>query len=295
MTAMSVSEIAGGDAGARSRLRRAANTKTWLLRVLRSVGLGFLASIVVALASWAIPRVPFLDGLGASTRLGDAVVGDGYWNVILSEDIGGRTVTATLFTRIGASPDQIFEFRREELSPELVPRDSLFFERPELAERRGVIVEERRGWPWPCLRSFATGSASGGWADGLIAKWCGEPGGSSQSSRHVLGFGACRGSSAREASGLWVSALGRYSPWTGPHLGLLPIAPIWRGLLLNTACYAVGLAVVAWGWRRGVGTLRRWEGRCEECGYSLGGNATGVCPECGAGVSGDTSNSAVQR
>jgi len=77
--------------------------------------------------------------------------------------------------------------------------------------------------------------------------------------------------------------------WTGSARAgattmLLPLTPIWPGLLMNTAFYtAAWLLVVA-----GRGMLKRYRqrrrqrrGRCSACGYDLVGDLAGGCPECG--------------
>jgi hypothetical protein len=69
----------------------------------------------------------------------------------------------------------------------------------------------------------------------------------------------------------------------GDEFRVLPLHPLWPGLLLNTAFYGV----ICWAvWfvpgavRRG---LRKRRGTCVRCGYDLRGGALAACPECGAG------------
>ncbi|MCL4196414.1 MAG: hypothetical protein KJZ69_02880 [Phycisphaerales bacterium] len=65
---------------------------------------------------------------------------------------------------------------------------------------------------------------------------------------------------------------------------VLPVGPIWFGLLANTVLYAVPFAVLVWAiglFRRRVRFLR---GRCPSCGYDLRGSTDrdgSRCPECG--------------
>lgn len=59
----------------------------------------------------------------------------------------------------------------------------------------------------------------------------------------------------------------------------VPVQPLWGGLLVNTAVFAVPVLGVVWGaaWWRRRGRLKR--GECLTCGYP---NLPGaVCPECG--------------
>lgn len=75
----------------------------------------------------------------------------------------------------------------------------------------------------------------------------------------------------------------------GPGM-LLPTRPLWIGLAIDAAVYAVlWFAIV-----RALAYVRDWMRRhrrmrlgcCAHCGYDLKGNVSGVCPECGAeGVS----------
>jgi len=64
------------------------------------------------------------------------------------------------------------------------------------------------------------------------------------------------------------------------HYSALACTPIWRGLLGNTAFYALvwlGLLYMC-------ASTRTWwpmSGRCLSCGYSLQGLRQSVCPECG--------------
>lgn len=64
---------------------------------------------------------------------------------------------------------------------------------------------------------------------------------------------------------------------------VIPFRLIWRGVFVNTMCYAAawwGLFVLVRLPRR-VQRWRRGKGACRWCGYDLGGIAGSVCPECG--------------
>lgn len=63
---------------------------------------------------------------------------------------------------------------------------------------------------------------------------------------------------------------------------VLPLHPLWRGLLGDAALFggALGiLAAIPFAARR---ASRRWRGRCGRCGYPIG--ASPVCSECGGKV-----------
>lgn len=63
----------------------------------------------------------------------------------------------------------------------------------------------------------------------------------------------------------------------------LPLRPIWRGVLVDTALFAAvwGLVLAAPGRLRAA--LRRRRGCCPGCGYALDGRIEEGCPECGRG------------
>ncbi len=70
-------------------------------------------------------------------------------------------------------------------------------------------------------------------------------------------------------------------PVPTPNPWIVPIRPIWLGLLADTAIYAlvIGLAVqLALAIRH---QRRRRRGHCPACAYDLGHNLPSGCPECG--------------
>ncbi len=69
--------------------------------------------------------------------------------------------------------------------------------------------------------------------------------------------------------------------------GVLPMRPVWRGFLLNTAFYALAFILPAgmwWSLRRFIRVRR---GLCAACAYPMG--ESDVCSECGTAVSMDNS------
>ncbi|MEQ8770179.1 MAG: hypothetical protein RIB60_06690 [Phycisphaerales bacterium] len=79
-------------------------------------------------------------------------------------------------------------------------------------------------------------------------------------------------------------------PWTSrpstytravmrPQYILVPLTPIWSGLVINTLFYAAVLFVLIHTGRLMRSGWRAGRGGCPSCGYSLAGVDT--CPECG--------------
>ncbi len=59
----------------------------------------------------------------------------------------------------------------------------------------------------------------------------------------------------------------------------LPLAPIWRGLLLNTTSFGL-VSFLCWrGYVHARAVLRLRRGHCSQCGYDL--QSLSMCPECG--------------
>lgn len=113
--------------------------------------------------------------------------------------------------------------------------------------------ERRVGWPLPCLRYWILDT--GGW--------------------NRSGFWWTKGPPFTIARGWSVG-----STSAGPlDPRVIPLEPIWSGLLLNTLVF--GAAFLAFG--TGLSMLRargrRRANRCVSCGYPLGELA--CCPECG--------------
>jgi hypothetical protein len=90
-----------------------------------------------------------------------------------------------------------------------------------------------------------------------------------------------------EAHGWPLPALWSPRPATAnlPWKPVVPLHPIWRGLLLDALCYAGALWALHWMLTRPrrfvleVSRLKR--GCCIACGYDLGFEFTRGCPECG--------------
>jgi hypothetical protein len=76
-----------------------------------------------------------------------------------------------------------------------------------------------------------------------------------------------------------------WPPWLKrgvPPLTVLPVQPIWRGLLANTVLYAAVIGALTLGPSHLRRRRRRARGLCIRCGYQLA-PAVPRCPECGNG------------
>jgi hypothetical protein len=68
----------------------------------------------------------------------------------------------------------------------------------------------------------------------------------------------------------------------GPQQPALPLQPLWRGFLLDTAVYGViWLAALLLAPDRVRRAIRLRRGSCPTCGYALAAGRTPGCPECG--------------
>ncbi len=114
------------------------------------------------------------------------------------------------------------------------------------------VIEDARGWPF-------------------LAFWCSIETGDGRDARKPLGTNG----------GLSLSRTDGSIPV--PDFRCVPLRPIWRGVVLNSAFYA-GL------WLVPIGVVplvragrRRRRGLCPTCAYDLLGDLAEGCPECGWG------------
>jgi hypothetical protein len=67
----------------------------------------------------------------------------------------------------------------------------------------------------------------------------------------------------------------------GNRESTVPLRPIWTGLLLNVALFAMLISIGRLGLRRIRRTVRRRKGDCVRCGYDRRLASSDHCPECG--------------
>jgi hypothetical protein len=237
-----------------------------LILVLAVVGLGTAVAVAWGLV-WAV-RIPMYP----RQRFGSAVLWNRGWNWAMVRRFGAVNVWWGDFgaDAPGGVPRAQVAAYQEESSARAakepafvvnnVPPSWGTFGRGEAPRSEHVRVvlgsDTAYGWPMPCLwhqivSDYKAGSIV---AEELHGGWGIEDGGL---------FGA-----------------------RSPGLRVLPLRPIWAGLAVDTALYAVmwGLVVV------GVGAARRGHrrrhGKCLRCGYDRSGLAGAVCPECGQAAPG---------
>lgn len=95
---------------------------------------------------------------------------------------------------------------------------------------------------------------------------------------------------SRRQYGTYSSPATAITPYSAPGT-TLPLEPLWSGLLINFALYAVAwsyILIVPGIVRRAIRTYR---GVCARCGYDLHGADHEQCPECGTAVRPRTSPS----
>lgn len=123
---------------------------------------------------------------------------------------------------------------------------------------------------------------------GLPRQWRVEPASSDSAWLHDrVGWPARAAWTSSDAFADGANSPAVFPRWRGAVLvgsSVLPLRPIWLGLLVNTLFYT-SLVLTPWAvarlWRT---RRRRARGRCVTCGHELG-DGVGVCPECGLGCS----------
>lgn len=67
-------------------------------------------------------------------------------------------------------------------------------------------------------------------------------------------------------------------------LRAIPMGILTLGFVVNVTCIASLMVLLDWARVYVMQGVRRRQGKCVRCGYSLRGNTSGTCPECGARV-----------
>ena len=84
---------------------------------------------------------------------------------------------------------------------------------------------------------------------------------------------------------VWIIKKQPWNAWILPKKGrkeiYLPVAPIWKGILLNTLFYALLFRLFIAAPGRIRRRIRNKRGLCVKCAYDLRGAEHEACPECG--------------
>jgi len=70
--------------------------------------------------------------------------------------------------------------------------------------------------------------------------------------------------------------IGRWNEWK-----VIPLRPIWTGVVLNALFWGAMLAGIRHGFRFSRRAIRRHRGLCPQCAYIIDEAGSGYCPECG--------------
>ncbi len=234
---------------ARSRSRRAA--LAWIVWML---ALGALASIVTALAMWSRwqvqdPPQPLNDGLGIYHVAERGPLGLG--------GIRSLEWPAMPPTSWPARPNVFHHYGDWHGITEYGYLDARYpvpSGAPDIEYERFNVTVCQAGWPMRCLESI----------DFVEIK-------------RDLTWTRTVGPMGIELP------LHSSTTWPGEAGAVLPLGPIWLGLLANTLFYAYLIALPVLSIRAARVVRRRRRGACESCGYSRAGlDASTPCPECGA-------------
>jgi hypothetical protein len=135
------------------------------------------------------------------------------------------------------------------------------------------------GRPWWSAEEqffwYVTHTQASGWPLLSLNGWC---------SHHVLPATAIRGVSI-VARGHWAIVLHRDVFGRADQREaevLLPLRPMWPGMVLNTLFYAITLGLLLGGIAGLHRTMRRRRGLCPRCAYPVGDSER--CSECGTPV-----------
>lgn len=225
-------------------------------RVLVSLLLGLLSTLIISLAGAIFPRTWF-----GSTRVG----------AVTSLEIGHLSILHESWILGESMHSSGWDVPRTYIVAPVVPDQPTWslIHSSTPADPIDYLREDAVGWP---CRAFAVGYARGHASElarrpGLSLRRADAP-----PVRELLGF---PGDPARTNDTIL--------PWQ-PALASIPLSPIWFGIVVDTITFAAAWWLVLAGF--GVWRRRAWVGTpCGQCGYNLHGLTTTVCPECGTAIS----------
>ncbi len=220
-----------------------------LTMMIRRIACSLAIGVVATIAVCWLLAVTVAQPVGALSR--PSGIGEG-WSYWAGRGFGSLTVMriSAMFTLDESLRSDYLALRRRE-----VPRWSAVHDPPTDDMRRNVtFIEEARGWPMLALRADISLTHAAQAASARSVKW---------------GIVVARGDAQRTAG------------------VVLPLRPIWSGLLMNSAMFGV----IAFAVFFLPGIIRRERrsraGRCVRCGYDLrASKRLSACPECGSASAG---------
>ncbi|MBL1216672.1 MAG: hypothetical protein D8M59_04175 [Planctomycetes bacterium] len=224
-----------------------------LVRLIIAIILGVLTTYAVA---WACCSIDVYSGGKATYQIGLSHRTKPTWQVYQYDRFGSTIVQSRMYD------GSIADLPAEQFLDHPVPSWSIANSPPEevLPSSTEIAsaetIENARGWPMRAVR------CTGVWG-GFATRW-----------RISLTGALELPDSIPVASTL-------IAPVMNAHM--LPYAPIWPGMIINTVLYCIVWVVILFVPRAVIRLRRLVHGQCRECGYDLRGSTSedAPCPECG--------------
>lgn len=255
-----------------------------LCGVAATIGVAWVLALTIDFDEYEVPET--VGGVHSEGR---------YWHVTLRRTLGGLEISKLTLDPAQKSPFPIERYWVEEARTSvrhLLPAWSTANLDPDSAEGRasGGWEERAYGWPRLALRTAVDSDKVAALQPGYWEA-LGSPTPIVDGDRlifvtpahgTVVVYESIRDGGVRHGW-LWSAEKDGVTP-TSLRAIVLPLQPMWSGLALNTAFYAV-VALALWFVIRAPMLLRRsWRTahrRCARCGYDMT-HSPDTCPECGA-------------